>query len=131
MQRITKCKSTFRCQEETTVDRCWYTCPESWDLFQNSCYFFGPRDNRPKKFTQALEACQDIDGYLVEIESKAEDDFIIEKATSLASHEKDGLDYWIGAQDSDNDGNWTWATSGLYIPIKRSQLISQSKFLSQ
>ena len=59
-----------------------------------------------------------MDGYLVEIESKAEDDFIIEKAMSLASNEKDGLDYWIGAQDSDNDGNWTWATSGLYIPIK-------------
>ena len=56
-----------------------------------------------------------MDGYLVEIESKAEDDFIIEKATSLASGEKDGLDYWIGAQDSDNDGNWTWATSGLCI----------------
>ena len=59
-----------------------------------------------------------MDGYLVEIESKAEDDFIIEKAMSLASHGNDGLDYWIGAQDSDNDGNWNWATSGLYIPIK-------------
>ena len=54
-----------------------------------------------------------MDAYLVEIESKAEDDFIIEKAMSLASHEKDVLDYWIGAQDSDNDGIWTWATSGL------------------
>ena len=115
VQRVIECKSTFRCQEETTVDRCWYTCPESWDLFQNSCYFFSK--TRPNKFTKALEACQDMDGYLVEIESKAEDDFIIEKAISLASHGNDGLDYWIGAQDSDNDGNWTWATSGLCIPI--------------
>ena len=101
-----------RCQDESTVDRCWYTCPEGWDLFQNSCYYFSDRKNKPNKFTKALIACQDMDAYLVEIESKAEDDFIIEKALSLATGDGDGLDYWIGAEDSDGDGIWKWATSG-------------------
>ena len=58
-----------------------------------------------------------MDGYLVEIESKAEDDFVIERAMSLASNDKDGLDYWMGAQDFDGDGIWTWATSGELCPI--------------
>merc|ERR1712021_302128 len=74
--------------------------------------FFSARNNKPGTFTQALSACQEMDAYLVEIESKAEDDFIIEKALSLASGNGDGLDYWIGAQDSDGDGVWNWATSG-------------------
>ena len=56
-----------------------------------------------------------MDAYLVEIESKAEDDFIIEKAMSLASSDGDGLDYWMGAQDSDGDGVWNWATSGQFF----------------
>ena len=77
------CLSFSRCQEETTIDRCWYTCPDGWDLFQNSCYFFSARNNKPNRFTKALSACQEMDAYLVEIESKAEDDFIIEKATNF------------------------------------------------
>ena len=56
-----------------------------------------------------------MDAYLVEIDSKDEDDFIIEKAMSLASNDKDGLDYWMGAQDSDGDGIWNWATSGQFL----------------
>ena len=111
-KNVTNKISCIRCQDETTVDRCWYTCPEGWELFQSSCYHFSSRKNKPKKFTQALEACQNMDGYLVEIESKAEDDFVIERAMSLAANDKDGLDYWMGAQDFDGDGIWTWATSG-------------------
>ena len=30
----------------------------------------------------------------------------------MAASNCDGLDYWIGAEDLDNDGIWTWATSG-------------------
>jgi len=105
-------ETSHSCQEEATVDRCWYACADGWDLFQNSCYFFSARNNKPNTFTKAVKACQEMDAYLVEIDSKDEDDFIIEKAMSLASNDKDGLDYWMGAQDSDGDGIWNWATSG-------------------
>merc|ERR1712141_755386 len=63
-------ETSHSCQDEITVDRCWYTCPNGWDLFQNSCYFFSHRNCRPKTFTDALSACQQMDAYLVEIESK-------------------------------------------------------------
>merc|ERR1719219_2166496 len=52
-----------------------------------------------------------MNGYLVEIESKAEDDFVISKAEALATN-YDRLDYWLGAEDLDNDGVWKWTTSG-------------------
>ena len=31
---------------------------------------------------------------------------------SLAPNAKHGRDYWIGAEDFDNDGIWSWTTSG-------------------
>merc|ERR1711973_274945 len=105
-------EASHSCQDETTVDRCWYTCSDGWDLFENSCYFFSTRNTKGKSFTEALEECHAMDAYLVEIESKAEDDFIIEKALSLVSSTNDGLDYWIGAKDSDGNGVWNWVTSG-------------------
>ena len=98
------------CQDEKTVDRCWYACPEGWDLFQNSCYFFTRQ--KQDSFAKAKEFCQNKDAYLVEIESKDEDDFVIENALKLATGENDGRDFWIGAEDLDEDGQWTWTTSG-------------------
>ncbi len=32
--------------------------------------------------------------------------------TALSTSQKDALDYWIGGEDRDKDGVWTWATSG-------------------
>ena len=49
---------------------------------------------------------------MVEIESKDEDDFVIETALALATDENDGTDYWLGAEDVDGNGNWVWMTSG-------------------
>ena len=31
---------------------------------------------------------------------------------ALATSANDGLDYWIGAEDVDGNGNWVWTTSG-------------------
>lgn len=98
------------CQDEKGVDRCWFTCPKNWHLFQDSCYFF--TRSRKDTFQDAKQFCQDKGAYLVEIESKDEDDFIIEVATSMATGDGDKLDYWIGAEDLDRDGIWHWTTSG-------------------
>ena len=34
------------------------------------------------------------------------------QVTALSTGQGDKLDYWIGGEDRDNDGVWTWATSG-------------------
>ena len=99
----------YRCQAEESVDRCWYKCQKNWELFRESCYFFNP-ETSVNKFNDAVSACNDLGGYLVEIESKPEDDYIINKVTGLAKSVN--TDYWIGAEDLDNDGNWIWHNSG-------------------
>ena len=71
-----------RCQYEESVDRCWYTCEDNWQLFQGSCYFF---TRQKKNIHDAQKFCQDSDAYVVEIESKDEDDFIIEVALENAN----------------------------------------------
>ena len=66
----------FRCQDEMSVDRCWYACSDDWTLFQESCYLFD-KNTQHNTFMDAKQACVDLGGYLVEIETKEEDDFII------------------------------------------------------
>jgi len=56
-------------------------CPEGWRLFGLSCYLFSREIIN--SFDSALAKCQERDGYLVEIESKAEDDFIVKEVTSI------------------------------------------------
>ena len=101
--------TNYRCQAAETVERCWFKCPKNWELYRESCYFFNP-ETSVNKFSDAVSTCNDLGGYLVEIESKPEDDYIINKVTGLAKSVN--VDYWIGAEDLDNDGNWIWHNSG-------------------
>merc|ERR1712141_157146 len=103
--------NTHSCQDEMSVDRCWYACSEDWTLFQESCYLFD-KNTQHNTFMDAKQACVDLGGYLVEIETKEEDDFIINTVTEMANSKCENTDYWLGAEDLDNDGIWTWTTSG-------------------
>jgi hypothetical protein len=80
-------------------------------LFGQSCYFF----SREKigSFDSALSECQERDGYLVEIESKVEDTFIVEEVTVL------------------NDGNFELKTisvlSARILPLALRRIGGKSK----
>ena len=50
-------------------------CPEGWKLFGDSCYYFSRK--LAKSFNSALKKCQEIDGYLVEVETEEENNFIV------------------------------------------------------
>ena len=65
-----------------TVERCWYGCPNDWTLFRESCYYFN-RNKKHGSFLDAKAECEDLGGYLVEIESKEEDDFIIDTVSFI------------------------------------------------
>ena len=70
------------CQDELTVERCWYGCPDDWILFRESCYYLD-RNKKHGSFLDAKAECEDLGGYLVEIESKEEDDFIIDTVSFI------------------------------------------------
>ncbi|KAL5019533.1 hypothetical protein ScPMuIL_002425 [Solemya velum] len=60
--------------------------------------------------------CSEKDGYLAEIKTEEETDFITQSLEATAS-ESDK--YWIGANDIEIEGNFTWEAVALtsYIPI--------------
>ena len=70
------------CQDELTVERCWYGCRDDWTLFRESCYYFDT-NKKHGSFLDAKAECEDLGGYLVEIESKEEDDFIIDTVSFI------------------------------------------------
>ena len=65
-----------------TVERCWYGCPDEWTLFRESCYYLD-KNKKHGSFLDAKAECENLGGYLVEIESKEEDDFIIETVSFI------------------------------------------------
>ncbi|XP_074061188.1 low affinity immunoglobulin epsilon Fc receptor [Macrotis lagotis] len=72
-------------------------CPEDWELFQKKCYFFG---KEPKTWPQAKYACISLQGRLVSIKSREEQNFLTQKANKKGS--------WIGLRDLDVEGKFIW-----------------------
>ncbi|XP_053406075.1 neurocan core protein-like isoform X2 [Mercenaria mercenaria] len=77
-------------------------CPERWVLFSGSCYFVS--DAR-LDWHSAVAACNEMGGYLVEIQSGQEVIF----TSSIAIP----YDYfWIGLNDIKTEGDFVWHYSG-------------------
>ncbi|BFZ21787.1 hypothetical protein BsWGS_24826 [Bradybaena similaris] len=79
------------------------TCPDDWVLFGDSCYNFR---KEKVQWDKAVSLCKELKGYLVEINSAAENSW-------LASQVKErGLVLtWIGATDIVKEGTFRWVTS--------------------
>nr|XP_012645813.1 low affinity immunoglobulin epsilon Fc receptor [Microcebus murinus] len=73
------------------------TCPEEWVHFQQKCYYFG---EGAKKWLHAQYACEDVGGRLASIHGAEEQDFLSKRASWKGS--------WIGLQDLDREGQFTW-----------------------
>lgn len=52
------------------------------------------------RWSKAKEYCASIQGHLVTIGSKAEDDFVYQLYPNT----------WLGLTDGDQEGNWQWVT---------------------
>ena len=58
-------------------------CPEGWKLNGDSCYFFSR--SKAGSFDKALDYCQALGGYLVEIDSEEEDQFVVAEVSDWFS----------------------------------------------
>jgi len=91
-------------------------CGSGWiyaDTF--GCIYINPDMNKVNlSWIEAQEECEKIDGYLVEVLSEKEQEFLKTEInylqTFLGSH-----NYWIGATDLGKEGEWFWMTSR--IPV--------------
>uniref|UniRef100_A0A8W8K429 C-type lectin domain-containing protein n=1 Tax=Magallana gigas TaxID=29159 RepID=A0A8W8K429_MAGGI len=81
------------------------TCPIGWSMFETSCYM---AVNQQLSWNNASMKCLMSGSKLVEIETKAENDFL---TTSLQNF-KTGEGYWTGGKDDVTEGLWVWVSSG-------------------
>ena len=73
----------------------------SWSYYSGSCYKL---IRQHKSFLSAMDHCQAIQGYLVEIQ----DDFENRYVANFHRNQ----DIWIGLSDRRKEGHWIWETSG-------------------
>ncbi|XP_061186317.1 perlucin-like protein [Saccostrea echinata] len=88
-------------------------CPDGWEMFDSSCYYFGVV---PKAWQDAEVACERLGGHLATVHSSEEEQFILDyvlrerKALVDMSH---GYT-WLGGHDFLQEGNWMWITDEVF-----------------
>ena len=80
-------------------------CPSGWDQFEGSCYILGQAG---MDFYDAEDACEYNDGYLAEISSEGENNFVKELLGEDASDEETSA--WIGVKQNFR-GAWVYRNS--------------------
>merc|ERR1712212_225115 len=97
--------------EETTTDEAWTTsgatCPLGWiDDGNLGCFLFAPQMDG-LSWIEALEYCEEQDGFLAEPKTEDQLNFL----TSLAYVEEmaTGVQgWWVGLADLGHEGEWVW-----------------------
>ncbi|XP_063148981.1 hepatic lectin-like [Candoia aspera] len=67
-----------------------------WRTFQTNTYYFSHTE---EKWERAREICADVDSYLLVINSKKEQDFVIQNIRYST---------WLGLNDAKEEGTWRW-----------------------
>ncbi|XP_069117060.1 lectin BRA-3-like [Argopecten irradians] len=84
-------------------------CPDSqfddWKEYSGYCYFFSERST---SWQAAKDTCAGDGGYLADILSKEENDWISRRLNTY----NDELHYYIGATDRQHEGDFVWENSG-------------------
>uniref|UniRef100_A0A8W8KAE7 C-type lectin domain-containing protein n=1 Tax=Magallana gigas TaxID=29159 RepID=A0A8W8KAE7_MAGGI len=94
-----------RLQVEISTPSSPVTCPVGWSMFETSCYM---AFNQQLSWNDASMKCLMSGSKLVEIETKAENDFL----TTTLPNFKAGEAYWTGGKDDVTEGLWVWISSG-------------------
>ncbi|XP_053389911.1 lithostathine-1-like isoform X2 [Mercenaria mercenaria] len=96
------------------------SCPAGWILYNTtgSCYLFNT--TAAVTWEEARAICNEIGGYLVEIDTEAENNF-------LAMQDNDGLSFWIALKNTGpNIEDLHWAGSGNQVTFSPSNFFPGS-----
>ncbi|XP_041372176.1 galactose-specific lectin nattectin-like [Gigantopelta aegis] len=81
-------------------------CPLYWTPHEESCYII---PQLMQTWTASMSLCQFYGGYLAEVTSQSENNFIVQFIEQ--SHVKESQ-LWIGGSDMLAEGHWTWTDRG-------------------
>ncbi|XP_004455319.1 C-type lectin domain family 6 member A [Dasypus novemcinctus] len=92
--------SSLTCFSEGTMvtEKVWECCPSTWKSFGSSCYFISTEEDF---WSKSEENCVRMGAHLVVINSKAEQNFIVQQLNESFS-------YFLGLMDPHGDGKWQW-----------------------
>ncbi|XP_046564694.1 lithostathine-1-like [Haliotis rubra] len=79
-------------------------CPEDWSYYGESCYAYV---NFKETWTGAAEICERFGGFLVEIDSSSENDFVKQLLRNSGAGS-----VWTGGNDLLRSRRWSWLFSG-------------------
>ncbi|XP_052762182.1 perlucin-like protein [Mya arenaria] len=77
------------------------TCPDSWELFQGSCYYF---HTDYMEFNDSELFCNQNNGHLVHIHNAAEQAFVTNRILNINGNQS----WWIGLRDTEVEGVYRW-----------------------
>ncbi|KAL1256001.1 hypothetical protein QQF64_014062 [Cirrhinus molitorella] len=75
-------------------------CPKDWEYHAGKCYLFS---TNKLNWTDSRDACISDGGHLVIINSRDEQEFLIDIVGSKYKE-----DFWIGLTDEKEEGQWLW-----------------------
>ena len=85
-----------RCIVIICISNLKYSCPEGWITSPHGCFFFAI-DIEPKTWEESVGYCEELGGYLAEVENDEVQTFLVEEATALGP----STNWWLGATDKE------------------------------
>jgi len=88
------------------------TCPDGWfNAAHLGCFYFAnSRPDRRLTWVEAMDVCDNMGGYLAEIQTQEQADFIA--SIAMVEESLTGVSsWWLGLTDMGHEGRWMWGHS--------------------
>ncbi|XP_005378976.1 PREDICTED: C-type lectin domain family 4 member A-like isoform X2 [Chinchilla lanigera] len=90
--------------DSTIQEKVWSCCPKDWKSFSSHCYFISTDS---QSWNESRENCSRMEAHLLVINTKEEQDFIIENLQIDST-------YYIGLSDPEGRRLWQWVDQTPY-----------------
>ncbi|XP_062051418.1 C-type lectin domain family 4 member A-like isoform X1 [Lepus europaeus] len=96
--------TALECMKNNFKEKVWSCCPKNWKPFSSNCYLISTES---KSWHESKHHCSAMEAHLLVINSKDEQDFIIQNL-------KNNFAYYVGLSDPEGQRHWQWVDETPY-----------------